>query len=133
MNLGINLCVRCETRWIENKDTRLCASCSHDDRKAAKVKPKVVKPINKISEKRAGQRQEYLKLRAEYMALYPVCEVNECHEKSVDLHHQRGCEGERLLDTNFFMAVCRDHHTYYTDHSKEAIEKGISISRNAKN
>lgn len=103
-----------------------------EDRKAERTQAKVVKPIKKVSDKRAGQNAEYLKLRREYLTLYPMCEVEECQEKSCDIHHQRGREGERLLDTNYFMAVCRDHHIFYTEHSKEAIEKGISVSRNAK-
>lgn len=114
--------------------TEMCATHNYEQRKADKQSKKVqiVKPVSKVSPKRATQRAEYNKLRSEYLALYPICEVEACQERSTDLHHQRGCEGERLLDTNYFMAVCRAHHTYYTEHSKEAIEKGISVSRTGK-
>lgn len=110
-----------------------CASHNYHIRKAEREakKVKIVRPVNKVSEKRAGQNAQYMKLRNEYLALYPMCEVEDCDQRSQDVHHQRGKEGERLLDTNFFMAVCRNHHIYYTEHSKEAIEKGISVSRNA--
>lgn len=111
-----------------------CASCNFAARKAEKQakKMQIVRAPNKVSEKRSGQMQEYWKLRAEYLALYPVCEVEDCNLKSVEIHHQRGREGDKLLDTNFFMAVCHGHHVYYTEHSKEAIEKGVSVSRTTK-
>ena len=125
----------CSTPDCENPiegTTEFCASCNHARRKAereaAKEKKRV--PIRKVSPKRAEQNREYLKLRKEYLALYPVCEIEDCNLKAVDIHHQRGKEGARLLDTNFFFAVCRGHHTYFTEHSKEAIEKGVSLNRN---
>lgn len=111
-----------------------CASCNHAARKAERNANKIViaKPVAKVSDKRAGQLKEYYKLQKEYLALYPVCEVEECNIKSTEVHHQRGREGERLLDTNFFMAVCVKHHREMTEHSKEAIEQGYSYSRISK-
>lgn len=111
--------------------TEGCASCNHAMRKAERqaLKVQVVKPVAKVSDKRGGQMTEYYKLRKEYLALYPACEVEDCHLKAVEIHHQRGREGERLLDTNFFMAICHAHHVEYTAKSKEAKEKGISVNR----
>ncbi len=123
-------CPTCGSTKVERNGS--CASCNFAARKQERAKPLIVKPVKKVSEKRAGQNAEYLKLRREYLALYPICECEDCEKRSQDIHHQMGKEGERLLDTNFFFAVCRDHHIYYTEHSKEAIEKGISVSRNAK-
>jgi hypothetical protein len=90
---------------------------------------KIIAPVNKVSPKRAGQVAEYVKLKRGYLALYPMCEVNDCDLRSVEIHHQGGKEGERLTDVNYFMAVCRPHHDEFTEHSKEAIEKGHSVSR----
>lgn len=122
-------CIDCGSDKIEANDR--CASCNHAQRKAERNARKVtiVKPVAKMAPKRAGQHQEYMKLRKDYLALYPICEVEECQNKSTELHHQAGREGERLLDTNFFMAVCADHHRYYTEHSKEAVAKGYSQLR----
>lgn len=129
----IEECTDCGSTKIENKELMLCASCSAARRKAERQssRVKVSVPIVKVSPKRAQQKAEYAKLKREYIALYPMCEVEDCDQKSIDIHHQRGCEGGRLLDTNYFMAVCRTHHTYYTEHSKEAKEKGVSHSRSA--
>jgi hypothetical protein len=82
-----------------------------------------------VTAKRAQQNQEYLKLRAEYLTLYPVCEVEDCHLKATEIHHQRGRENDKLLDTNYFMAVCHKHHGEITEHSNEAKEKGYSVNR----
>lgn len=126
------ICQSCnEYRPLERNGC--CASCNAAERKSERQAKKVniAKPVAKVSDKRAGQMVEYYKLRKEYLALYPVCEVEDCHLKAVEIHHQRGREGERLLDTNFFMAICHAHHVEYTDKSKEAKEKGISVNRTA--
>lgn len=111
--------------------TDSCASCNAAARKAVRQSKRVtiVSPSKKITAKRAAQTVEYTKLRREYLALYPVCEVPECNIKAVDIHHQRGRENDLLLDTNYFMAVCRGHHIEFTEHSKDAIEKGYSHPR----
>lgn len=129
MNLGINLCVRCETRRIENKDTGLCATCSHDDRKSERAQSKVVKPVKKVSDKRNIQNQEYARLRDQYLEAYPACEVVECNNRSNQIHHMAGRENEKLTDINHFLAVCPDCHRKITEDTQWAIANGYSILR----
>lgn len=114
--------------------TDMCGSHNFLARKEEKQAKKihVVKQPNKVSEHRAEELKEYSKLRAGYLAKFPFCEEDGCTLKSSEIHHQRGREGKRLLDINYFIALCHDHHVYYTNHSKEAIEKGISVNRTAK-
>lgn len=121
----------CWCGTIAEGRTDQCASHNAEDRKneRAAKKTQVVRQVQKVTAKRAGEMQEYYKLRAEYLALYPVCEVPECNIKSVDIHHQKGRENALLLDTNFFMAVCRAHHIEFTEHSRKAINDGHSVSR----
>lgn len=125
----IGFCIRCEARPIENRDTKLCASCSHEDRKADRAQPKVVKPVKKVTEKRSKQNQEYAKLRKEYLEVYPVCEVVECHNKAKEIHHMAGREGDKLTDPDNFLAVCPSCHHKITVDSAWAIEQGYSILR----
>lgn len=124
-------CINGDGNLVENKDIGLCASCSRAARKAEKMISnfKVVKPVEKVSEKRAGELVEYAKLRKEYLQLYPVCEVDECNLKSVEIHHQRGRENDRLLDTAYFLAVCHKHHVDIHDDTVDAKEKGYSVTR----
>ncbi len=116
---------------VENYDTGLCASCAHAQRKSERQskKVKIITPVKKITAKRSAQNQEYLKLRKEYMEAFPACEVEDCHNKSKELHHKKGREGDLLTDTNYFMAVCPGCHQRITTDSAWAIEKGYSYSR----
>jgi hypothetical protein len=119
---------------VENWDTGLCASCSHAQRKAERQasKVKIVTPIKKITTKRAAQNQEYLKLRKEYLEAYPACEVEDCHNKSKELHHKKGRDGDLLTNTDYFMGVCPSCHYRITTDSAWATSKGYSYSRIAK-
>lgn len=122
-------CIDCGNEKIEANGR--CASCAHALRKAERQARKVtiVQPVRKVALKRAAQNAEYSKLRREYLALYPVCEIEECQNPSTEIHHSAGREGERLLDVNYFVAVCHDCHVRITEHSVEAINEGYSIKR----
>jgi hypothetical protein len=111
-----------------------CASCNAERRKNERFakKTKVIRSVQKVTLKRAKQNHEFQQKKFDYLALYPMCEEEGCEQKSVDVHHQAGKENGRLLDENYFIALCRHHHTYYTEHSAEAIRKGISVLRTAK-
>jgi hypothetical protein len=127
------LCCNCETRPIENHDTGLCASCAamfrKAERQAIKDASKVKKPIRKVSKKRAIETRWYLEKKAKYMEIFPICQAKGCGKPSTDLHHRQGRQGSKLTDDTLFMALCFDHHEYYTEHSAEAIEDGISLLR----
>ncbi len=135
------VCLRCQFRVIENHETFLCASCSADDRKAErqaikdslkkKATPiaKATKPIKKRSEKRATEEQIYGKLVAVWKK-GKTCAVEGCGLPCDDCHHQAGKEGALLLDASKWLPMCRGHHTYFTEHSAEAIELGYSLNRN---
>lgn len=117
---------------VENRDTGLCSSCSRKSRKEeelALAEPKKRKPIKKVAEKRAKQLTQYSRLKAQYIAIHQICEVPTCNKQAVDIHHQRSRTNENLLDTNYWMSICRQHHIYYTENSKEAIENGYSYIR----
>jgi len=90
---------------------------------------KALKPIKKVSPKRSSQNQQYAKLRKEYLEAYPVCEVPECHAKAKHIHHMAGRENEKLLDTNYFLAVCEPCHHRITVDSAWAIANGYSVLR----
>lgn len=122
-------CVECDNPKVENQDTGLCASCGAARRKQDRIKPKIVKPVKKVTEKRAKQNQEYAKLRKEYLEVYPVCEVVECHNKSKEIHHMAGRDGDKLTDPDNFLAVCPSCHHKITVDSAWALENGYSILR----
>jgi cytochrome oxidase assembly protein ShyY1 len=113
--------------------TDYCSSCNRAIRKAEHQASQPVKlnaRIKPIADKRALELAKYSRLRVQYIGIHQICEVVGCNRQAVDIHHQKGRENDLLLDTNFFMAICREHHIYYTEHSKEAIEQGVSYKRN---
>lgn len=118
-------------RWEEGK-TGFCASHNLERRRSERVKE--VKPvkIRKVSPKRSKELAQYERLRKQYLSIHQVCEVVGCNKMAIQIHHQKGRENGLLLDVNYFMGICAEHHTFYTKHSKEAIELGYSVPRNQK-
>ena len=97
------------------------------------------KPVNKRikprSTKRVKQEREYAKLAKEYLASHLYCQakLDGCMVVASEVHHRQGKIGNLLTDTTNFMAICRHCHNFITEHSKEAIEMGLSKSRLHKN
>jgi hypothetical protein len=109
-----------------------CPQCNRAARKAESEASKPVKlnaRIKPVSDKRTIELKKYSALRRHYLDIHQICEVVGCCKVATDIHHQISRTNENLLDTNYFMAICRDHHIYYTANSKEAIEKGYSYAR----
>jgi hypothetical protein len=79
-------------------------------------------PLKRVSKKQQARLRIYYKLRADYLAQHPVCEV--CGSNgSQDIHHKAG-RGSRLNDTEHFVACCRQCHRWIHDNANEAREKG---------
>ena len=72
---------------------------------------KRTKPVRPMSEKRQKEMKEYMKLRRKFLKENPICQC-ECDRKSVDVHHTRGRAGKMLNLTQFWLAVCRQHHDW---------------------
>jgi hypothetical protein len=91
-------------------------------------------PKKKVTEKRKSQLIEYSKLRVQFLSQHKYCAVKlpGCTILATEIHHQKGRENYLLLDTQYWLPVCRSCHNTITEHSKLAIEKGFSISRHKK-
>lgn len=144
---------------VENKETGLCASCSHAMRKAerqqikdnnkriqqikkAKETKKQFNPISKVSGKMAKLLSQYNKRRPEWIR-GKFCEIREkCSGlPAVECHHKMGKAGYAdeyarmndiplLLDERYWLPACSDCHRLITDDSGLALEKGYSLPRN---
>jgi hypothetical protein len=94
------------------------------------------------SPRRAAQLRQYTELRMQFLALFPVCQVelNEARlagrstkglQKSTEIHHVRGPHGEMLNDDRYWLAVCRKSHERIHRNPKWARKRGyIQPSRN---
>lgn len=87
------------------------------------------KPIRTRSLSRAKQERQYNKRVKEWLLEHEMCQV--CNESpATECHHQKGREGNRLLDERYWLPVCRSCHHYITTDSAEAIRQGYSLPRN---
>jgi ribosomal protein S27AE len=76
--------------------------------------------MRKVSKKRQEQNKAYKVVRDKFMTDNPYCE--RCGREATENHHTNGRSGDRLLDTNYFMAVCRSCHVWIHEHPKESRE-----------
>lgn len=99
----------------------------HEDRapQVRKTSHKPQKRIKPMSEKRAAQNEEYLKLRTEFLKKHPQCMVFPAFS-SEEVHHTF-CGASRathFLDVPTWMAVSRKGHSYIHENPKISREKG---------
>jgi hypothetical protein len=66
-------------------------------------------PLRRVSQKRAKEAKEYMKLRKEFLEKLPICEV--CTKrKATDVHH-KDKRGKNYLEVDTWLSVCRKCHT----------------------
>jgi hypothetical protein len=77
---------------------------------------KIKKPTRKISKKREADMKVYRKLRKQFLAENPWCQVIAVvaghRVKTTDIHHTRGRAGSLFLDQRFWLAVSRPGHEW---------------------
>lgn len=88
---------------------------------------KIKTKIKPIGDKRKERLVIYRERRDVFLKANPTCW--NCGNSPTELHHKCGRENELLIEESNFVALCRKCHDYFTEHSKEAIEKGFSGSR----
>lgn len=120
---------------VENPDTGLCASCGAELRKAERRKVRQPVPINKISDKQKHLLSQYAPLREKFLH-GRWCGVHGANCIPTEVHHMKGKAGYAdekeiplLVDTRYWLAVCREAHTQITNNSAWAEEKGYTVKR----
>ena len=78
-------------------------------------------PLRRRSKKRAKQERKYSSKRADWIK-GKRCAV--CSNKATEVHHTNGREGNRLLDEEYWLAVCRICHRAIHEHPEWARENG---------
>jgi hypothetical protein len=90
-------------------------------RKPLRAKVRRIKPV---SDKRRKLNEEYSKVRKEYLAEHPRCEI--CGQQATDIHHKKR-RGKHLLAKDTFMACCRPCHNRIESNPGWARENGYLI------
>lgn len=87
--------------------------------------------IRKVSAKKASLNAKYKRIRDSWIVDHTVCmaRLKGCQYHATDVHHKAGKVGDLLTDTDHWLPVCRKCHTWITEHSREAIELGLSERR----
>ena len=110
-----------------------CALCTSKYKPKTKTK-KVRQKIKQVSSKRARMNKMYSVMRRLFLkdrtCEFPNCSRKHTEDNQLTVHHKKGRNGERLLDTTYWMAVCMEHHKYIEEHREESFEKGWLINRN---
>ena len=118
----LKICNECSKEtYIFSKG--LCKSCA----------TKTYKKPNKVSDKQQKRIKEYSQVRKEYFLnlASTICKV--CNQREVtDIHHQCGRVGDLLTDTRYFLAVCRECHTFIEENPEWAYANNYSLKRNNK-
>lgn len=85
--------------------------------------------IKPVADDRKQELKEYGKLRKVFLTKNYKCQVKGCGNAAAEIHHKQGRENGRLLEVEYFLAVCNSCHRKITDDSAWAIEQGYSLSR----
>lgn len=90
-----------------------------------KRKGKEKKVIKKVSDKRKTQDKTYQLVRKAYLLKNPNCEV--CGVDASEIHHKNGRTNERLIDSDYFLSVCRPCHNEIHANPEHARREGYLI------
>lgn len=87
--------------------------------------------IKKVSKKMAKANNAYSKLRKIFLNNHSIChaKIFKCSLHATEVHHKKG-RGKYHLDTNTWLPVCRNCHTWIENNPSDAVELGFSESRN---
>lgn len=93
--------------------------------------------MKSISQKRRQQISEYALLRDKFLwvvsKVYPggfqPSKCQRCGNPATDVHHTRGRAGRLLLDTQYWVAVCRQCHEWIGSNPNEARKAGLLCSK----
>ncbi len=130
----IGMCIGCGN--VTYLTAKRCNNCYWPYRnKVNAEKPRKQQKNSVIPQKSDNQLQRdiaYAKARKAWMPFHPICEakLDKCTGIAIEVHHRAGRSGRALLDTENWLAVCRNCHQWITEHSAESIKMGLSLKRN---
>ena len=88
------------------------------------------KAIAKKSVKKSIEDKLYSKIAKAFLKANPECQIKTlgCTKVAEEVHHSKG-RGEHLIDTDTFIATCRNCHTWAETHPELAKTLGVSQNR----
>lgn len=94
--------------------------------------------IPRQSIKSKVENKKYVEIAKAFKAMYPLCQAKiegVCTVVTKDVHHKKGRIGKdesisRLINQDYFLAVCRECHQYIENNVSFSLKKGFTVSRN---
>jgi len=128
-------CKKITVLWKSNP--KLCKDCSTLLKSQGNISsPKQRSPslskvssgkIKSVSDKRLLALKEYRVVRDKYLKENPICEVEGCNSRDVELHHKKP-RAYHLCDVSVFMSVCRTCHLRIEASDNWARSKGYKLN-----
>ena len=88
--------------------------------------------IKPRSDKRSKEETIYKDLRRQYLNQHDLCKakiVSNCSVAATEIHHKKGRIGFLLINTTFWLPVCRACHNWIEQNPITAKGLGFSLSR----
>jgi len=124
-----NGCGQDKVIWKSQGREKYCKDCWFSLKPVKPIQSRV--KLKPVADKKQVEDSVYFQLRIEFLTTHPTCEARlpgcQCH--ATEVHHKKG-RGVFYLVVSTWLAVCWKCHQWITEHSKEAIELGLSESRN---
>ena len=85
--------------------------------------------IHPVSKSRAARLGVYRRQVAAWRKRQEnrTCRYPGCGRQKPDVHHSRGRSGVLLLEEQFWIPLCREHHVWVGDHPFEARQMGLLV------
>ena len=116
--------------WKNHEGKKYCKHCwsAHS---TSQQKPTVRKKLALVSQKRLVQQKEYSEKRKIFLEKNLMCKarLNGCALRSTDVHHMKGRAGELYLDETYWLALCRQCHSWAELNPLQAREMGLSLTK----
>ena len=116
--------------WKSVGKDKYCQSCWYQ-MKPTKVPTKTTTKLKKVSKKRGKQNSAYTQVREEFLYKNEFCKARLpiCTMWATEVHHMKGRMEELLIDSRYFLPVCRKCHDWIENHPDEAYDLGLSLYR----
>jgi hypothetical protein len=118
---GSTSCTESEKKYKEEK--------LKERQKKPNLQLSKMKPMKKVSDKRALENIIYKSERIKFLQLPEnrICPIT--NQPTTDVHHMKGRIGSLLLDKRFWKALSREGHKFVEENPIWAKENGYSLNR----
>lgn len=119
---GESACRIAENEYNDNK-------LKEKEAKRPNLQLSKMKPMKKVSDKRALENIIYNSERIKFLQLPEnrICPITK--QPTTDVHHMKGRIGSLLLDKRFWKALSREGHKFVEENPIWAKENGYSLNR----